>query len=206
MDISSAREFYSAYGISTSLVVMADNHYAVHHIKNQIEDLLPANRTVMTWIEMQPEIEQLIQSDRGGGMIMLAILYLVIAFGMFSVIIMMVKERQREFGVIHAIGMKKDKLSVIVFFETIFIGLIGCAVGLVISYLFCLWFYYHPIPLTGEMATATEQYGMEPYMYFSLKPSLFYNQMILVFFISVFISIFPIYTIQHLKITKAMRA
>ncbi len=206
MDISSAREFYSAYGMSTSLVVMADNHYAVRHIKNQIEDVLPANRTVLTWIEMQPEIEQLIQSDRGSGMIMLAILYLVIAFGMFSVIIMMVKERQREFGVIHAIGMKKDKLSVIVFFETIFIGLIGCAVGLVISYLFCLWFYYHPIPLTGEMATATEQYGMEPYMYFSLKPSLFYSQMILVFFISVFISIFPIYTIQHLKITKALRA
>ncbi len=206
MDINNAREFYSAYGISTSLVIMADNHYAVHHLKNQIEDLLPENRTVMTWIEMQPEIEQLIQSDRGSGMIMLAILYLVIAFGMFSVILMMVKERQREFGVIHAIGMKKEKLSAIVFFETIFIGLIGCAIGLVISYLFCLWFYHHPIPLTGEMATATEQYGMEPYMYFSLKPSLFYSQMILVFFISVFISVFPIYNIHRLKITKALRA
>jgi ABC-type antimicrobial peptide transport system permease subunit len=155
---------------------------------------------------MQPEIVQLIESDRGSGMIMLGILYLVIAFGMFSVVIMMVKERTREFGVVHAIGMQKIKLSVIVFFETVFIGLIACCVGLIISYLFCLYFYHHPIPLTGEMATASIQYGLEPYMFFSMKSSLFYSQMILVFCISVFISIFPFYNIQRLKITSAMRA
>ena len=118
----------------------------------------------------------------------------------------MVKERKREFGVIHAVGMKKSKISVIVFFETILIGMIGCSIGLLISYIFCYYFYENPIPLTGEMATATEQYGMEPYMFFSLKSSLFYSQMILVFFISMFISIFPIFNIYRLKITKAMRA
>ena len=119
---------------------------------------------------------------------------------------MMVKERSREFGVVHAVGMQKSKLSIVVFFETIFIWLIGCTIGLAISYAFCLYFYYNPIPLSEEMAKATEQYGMEPYMFFSLKSSLFYSQMILVFIISVFISIFPIYNISRLKITKAMRS
>ncbi len=160
----------------------------------------------MTWTEMQPELVQLIKSDRGGGYIMLGILYVVIAFGMFSVIMMMVKERKREFGVVHAVGMKKRKLSVVVVVETILIGLIGCAIGLIISYFFCLYFYYHPLPLSGEMAEAYAQYGMEPYLYFSLKSSLFYNQMILVFIISMFISVFPVLNIYRLKITKAMRA
>lgn len=205
LDIETARDFYSANGLSTSLVIMTDNHEHIKRMKKEIEQFLPDKNTVMTWTEMQPEIVQLIQSDRGSGMIMLGILYLVIAFGMFSVVMMMVKERKREFGVVHAIGMQKYKIAVIVFFETIFIGIIGCAIGLLISYVFCLYFYYHPIPLTGEMATATEQYGMEPYMFFSMKASLFYSQMILVFFISVFISIFPVYNISRLKITKAMR-
>ncbi len=137
---------------------------------------------------------------------MLGILYMIIAFGMFSVVLMMVKERSREFGVVHAVGMQKSKLSIIMFFETIFIGLIGCTIGLVISYIFCYYFYQNPIPLSEEMAKAFEQYGMEPYMFFSLKSSLFYSQMILVFAISVFISIFPIYNISRLKITKAMRS
>lgn len=206
LDINEAREFYSAYGISTALVVMTDDHYKVDHLKKQIMEILPVKNTVMTWAEMQPELVQLIQSDRGGGIIMLGILYVVIAFGMFSVVMMMVKERKREFGVIHAVGMKKQKLSVIVFFETILIGLVGCSIGLLISYFFCLYFYYNPLPLNGEMAEAYAQYGMEPYMFFSMKSSLFYNQMILVFIISVFISVFPITNIHRLKITRAMRA
>jgi ABC-type lipoprotein release transport system permease subunit len=206
LDIETAREFYSAYGLSTSLVVMTGDHYQVDHLKAEIGGLLSPEKTVLTWIEMQPEIEQLIQSDRASGIIMLGILYLVIAFGMFSVIMMMVKERRREFGVIHAVGMKKRKMAIVVVFETLFIGIIGCTVGLVVSYLFCLWFYHNPIPLTGEMATATVQYGMEPYMFFSIQPSLFYNQMILVFFISLFIAIFPVYNIYRLKITSALRA
>lgn len=206
LDIQTARDFYSAYGLSTSLVVMTHNHYEVKHIQKQIENILPPDNRVMTWNEMQPDLEQLIESDRGSGIIMLGILYMVIAFGMFSVVLMMVKERSREFGVVHAVGMQKSKLVIVVFFETIFIGLIGCAVGLFISYAFCLYFYYNPIAMSGELATAYEQYGMEPYLFFSLKSSLFYSQMILVFLISVFISIFPIWNIHRLNITKAMRA
>ena len=205
MDIENAREFYSAYNLSTSLVIMTDDHYQTDHIKTDIGDLLSPEKTVLTWIDMQPELEQLIQSDRMGGIIMLGILYMVIAFGMFSVIMMMAKERQREFGVVHAVGMKKRKMAAVVIFETLLIGITGCATGLVVSYLFCLWFYHNPIPLTGEMASATELYGMEPYMFFSLSPALFYNQMILVFLISVFISIFPVYNIYRLKITSALR-
>jgi len=205
LDIETARDFYSAYGLSTSLVVMTDNHYQLNHLKKSINKILPENNTVMAWNDMQPELEQLIQSDRGGGMIMLGILYIIIAFGMFSVVIMMVKERSREFGVTHAVGMQKSKLAIVVFIETILIGLIGCTIGLIISYLFCLYFYHNPIPLAEEMVQAMQEYGMEPFMFFSMKPSLFYNQIILVFLISLFISIFPISNISRMKITKAMR-
>lgn len=206
LDLGTARDFYSAYGLSTSLVIMTHNHYEVKHLKKAISEIIPPQNRVMTWTEMQPDLEQLIESDRGSGIIMLGILYMVIAFGMFSVVLMMVKERSREFGVVHAVGMQKSKLAVVVFFETIFIGLIGCMTGLIISYLFCLYFYHNPIPMSGDMATAYEQYGMEPFLYFSLKASLFYSQMIVVFLVSLFISIFPMYNIFRLKITKAIRS
>jgi lipoprotein-releasing system permease protein len=124
LDIETAREFYSAEGLSTSLVIMSDDHQHINRMKREIEQFLPENNTVMTWTEMQPEIVQLIESDRGSGLIMLGILYLVIAFGMFSVVMMMVKERRREFGIVHAIGMQKNKLVLLVFFETILLALL----------------------------------------------------------------------------------
>lgn len=205
MDINAARDFYSAENLSTSLVIMTENHDHLRHLKRETEKVIPAGLTVMTWQEMQPEIVQMIESDRGGGYIMLGVLYMIIGFGMFSVVIMMVKERRREFGIVHAIGMQKEKLGFVVFFETLFIGFIGCAIGLFISILFCLYFYHNPIEFTGEMAKAYEMYGMEPYMYFSLDASIFYSQLILVFCISVFIAVFPLRNIRRLKITKAMR-
>ena len=206
MDINQAREFYSAYGISTALVVMTNDHYKVNHLKKEIASLLPENNTVMTWEEMQPELVQLIQSDRGSGIIMLGILYIVIAFGMFSVVMMMVKERKREFGVIHAVGMKKQKLISYCISRNYFywFNRVLCRVTYQLPVLHL--FFYNPIPLSEKMAEAYELYGMDPYMFFSMKSSLFYNQMILVFIISVFISIFPITNIHRLKITKAMRA
>ncbi len=204
LDIETARDFYSAYGLSTSMVIMTDDHYQVKQIQKRVAKILPTSNTVMTWTDMSPELEQLIMSDRMGGIIMLGILYLVIAFGMFSVVIMTVKERKREFGVTHAVGMQKSKLSAIVLIETLFIGFIGCLIGLVISYVICLYFFYNPIPLSQEFAKVSEQYGMEPFMFFSMKSSLFYNQMIVVFIISIVISIFPVYRVNHLKISNAL--
>lgn len=205
LDIEAAREFYSAWNLSTSLVVMTENHDHLNQLKHEIAKIIPENTTVMTWKEMQPEIVQMIESDRGSGYIMLGVLYMIIGFGMFSVVIMMVKERRREFGIVHAIGMQKNKMGIVVFFETLFIGLIGCAAGLFISIIFCLYFYYNPIEFTGEMAKAYEMYGMEPFMYFSMKASIFYSQMIVVFIISVFIAIFPLRNIRKLRITAAIR-
>ncbi len=207
LGLETARDFYSAPGISTSLVIMTGNPYGVNQLKKKIGRILPEQDTVMTWVEMQPELEQLIQSDRGGGIIMLGVLYVVIACGMFSVVMMMVKERQREFGVIHAVGMRKAKISTVLFIETLLIGVIGSVIGLLISVLIAFYFYHNPIPFSGEqVVSASEKFGMAPFIFFSMKPSLFYNQMILVFSISLTISLFPIYNIHRLKITKAMRS
>ena len=60
---------------------------------------------------------------------MIAVLYLLIGFGIFGTIMMMVAERKREMGVMVAIGMQKTKLASILFFETIYIGLIGVLAG-----------------------------------------------------------------------------
>jgi ABC-type lipoprotein release transport system permease subunit len=59
---------------------------------------------------MIPELVQSIQLDNASGLIMLFILYTVIAFGIFGTIMMMVAEREKEFGILHSLGMKKTKM------------------------------------------------------------------------------------------------
>ena len=72
---------------------------------------------VMTWKQMIPELDQLFQAKMAQNVIMSGVLYLVIAFGIFGTILMMLNERLHEFGILIAIGMKKSLLAGVVVME-----------------------------------------------------------------------------------------
>jgi ABC-type antimicrobial peptide transport system permease subunit len=158
----------------------------------------------MSWEEMQPEVVQQIESDRAGGVIMKTILYIIIAFGIFGTIMMMIAERQREFGVMISIGMQKRKLAVILYIETLFIGLLGILSGIAVSLPLLLIQAQNPIPLTGETAKLMEDFGFEPYMFFSTAPEIFSQQAISVFVMTMLIGIYPIVATLRIKAIKAM--
>ena len=162
--------------------------------------------SVLTWQELNPEIVQFIDSDKAGGIVMKAILYIVIGFGIFGTIIMMVAERKRELGVMVAVGMQKSKLSTILFYETILIGLIGVVSGFIVSLPVILMLVNNPIELPQELAQAYLQYGLEPYFFFGMAPSVFVNQAVVIFIITLIVSVYPIVKIKNLKVTNALRA
>jgi len=65
------------------------------------------------------------QSD----LILFAMVYLIVAFGLFNAQRMSALERTREFGVILAIGVKPLQLFGTVLLETIFVTLVGALIG-----------------------------------------------------------------------------
>lgn len=205
IDINQAREFYSAYDRVTSAVVMLKDDSYTESTKKQLEKALADNYSVQTWDEMQPELKQMIEADRQGGLIMKVILYLVIGFGIFGTIIMMISERRRELGVLVAIGMQKTRLAKILFTETIFIGIIGVLAGFAISMPIVFSMVSNPIPLTGEAAIAMETFGVEAAMFFSGKASVFYRQALVVLVLTLVIGFYPVIKALNLKLTKSLR-
>ena len=206
MDISTAQEFYSAYGRVSSLMIMVDGYTDVHRAEKKLDEITNGQHTVLTWQELNPEMVQFLESDKAGAVVMKAILYIVIGFGIFGTIIMMVAERRRELGVMIAVGMQKIKLSLILFYETILIGIIGVITGFIASIPVILILVEKPIPLPAELADAYLQYGFEPYLFFGTAPSVFINQVITIFIITLIISLYPIFKVKNLKITNALRA
>lgn len=206
MALPTCQEFFSAPNRLTSLVVnVADNDVmkrALRHLKKDIA----SPYSIMSWEEMQPEVVQQIESDRAGGVIMKAIVYVVIAFGILGTIMMMISERRREFGVMVAVGMQKGKLARIIFYETFFIGLLGIIAGLFVSYPLLHFQAANPIPLTGQAAQVMEEFGFEPFMFFTTAAKVFYNQAIIVFVITMLIAIYPVVAAKRIKEIKALRA
>jgi ABC-type lipoprotein release transport system permease subunit len=125
---------------------------------------------VHTWKEVIPELEQFIFLDDAGMYIMLVILVIVVGFGILNTILMAVLERKRELGVLLALGLRPGAIFRVVYLESLILAAVGLAIGLVLAFPIVLWFQAHPIPITGEMASATEWVGMDPVVTFKLKP------------------------------------
>lgn len=206
MDLENCQEFFSAENLVTSMIIMVEDQYDLKPALRKLSGQIQSPYTVMAWNEMHPEILQMVEGDRAGALVMKAILYILIGFGIFGTIMMMVAERTREMGVMVAIGMQKFKLAGMMFFETIYIGLIGVVVGFAGSIPLITYFYNNPVRLTGSAAETMEQMGIEPYMYFSWLPSIFYNQVITVFVMTAIIALYPLLMAMRLKIHMALRA
>jgi ABC-type lipoprotein release transport system permease subunit len=206
MDLKTCQTFFSAQNRLTSLVLMVKDHYhlpaAMRHLKSKIKPPF----MIMSWDELQPELVSMIEADKAGGVFMKAILYMIITFGIFGTILMMIQERKRELGVMIAIGMQRARLGTILFIETFFMGVLGTLAGMFASVPLAYYYYKNPYPLTGDAAKTMIDMGIEPYMYFSMHPSVFYVQAVTVFIITLVIAFFPLYKSFSIKLTSALRA
>jgi ABC-type lipoprotein release transport system permease subunit len=197
---------YMAYNRLTTLAINLHDHRDLGRTVTQLKETLPDDHyEVKSWREIMPELVQQIQSDNASGWILLAILYLIIAFGVFGTVMMMVNERKREFGVMIAVGMHKFKLALIVTVEMIFIGLLGLIAGIIGSMPVILYYHYNPIRLSGEVAESIETFGIEPIMPMAWQVDFYVNQTIIVAVIVIVSVLYPIYSITRIRAVKAMR-
>lgn len=205
MALPLAQYLFAAPGRITSLSLMLEDPEKIEQTREMLRSIDPANMEYMTWKEMLVELLQGIQGDNISGLFMLGILYLVVGFGILGTVLMMTMERRKEFGIMVAVGMRRYKLSVIILMETIMISLIGILAGIVVSFPVILYFFYHPIPLTGEAADAVLEYNMDPVMPFLLEPGFFINQSIVVLVITLLTCIYPLSMINRFHVVKAIK-
>ncbi|HAW51694.1 MAG TPA: hypothetical protein DCX54_05105 [Flavobacteriales bacterium] len=137
---------------------------------------------------------------------MLAILYMVIGFGMFGTFLMMTRERMYEFGLMMAVGMKKARMQMMIFLEFIYLSFLGVLGGIIVSLPILIYFYYHPIPIGGDSSDMFEKFGIEPVYIFSLDWSIFWTQALTVFVMTFVLALYPLWVILRLNIIKAIRS
>lgn len=212
LTLSQAQWVFSAPKRLTSLSIMIDSPKRLEEVNSRVKEIFGITDgmsneeyEVMTWEELSPELVQSIQIDNAQGIIMLGILYLVIAFGIFGTIMMMTAERVKEFGILISVGMKKWKLYVVTAMETFFISFIGVLAGGIISLPILIYFVNNPIPLTGEYAEAILAWGFEPILPFAIYPGMFFAQMWTVLAIALLSAFYPMNFIRKLKPVEAVR-
>lgn len=211
LPLQTAQHFFGAPGLLTSLAVKIGEKQEASVAIDRLREKLDTAQTyeVMGWEELMPELVEAREVDTAGNVIVLLILYVIIAFGIFGTILMMTKERSYEFGVLLAIGMKRHSMGFMVWLETVFLGLLGAVAGMIASLPLIYYFYVHPIDFgkfSKDMATAYEKFGFEPIFPAALDAGIFLQQALVVLAITSVMAIYPLIKIKTLRPVEAMRA
>jgi ABC-type antimicrobial peptide transport system permease subunit len=189
----------------TSLAVGIHEPEKMPAIQQQLLSVMGKSYEVMNWKELMPDIANHIKADGSSFYIFTGILYLIIAFGIFGTILMMTAERQYEFGMLIAIGMKKISLGKMLLFETLLITLLGVILGLLISLPFVFYFDKTPLRITGKMAEAYERFGFEALFPAAVNSSIFITQSLIVLVIAFLIGLYPLWHVSTINPVLAMK-
>lgn len=200
-----AQRYNNAMGKASALMIDVKNQAEVNDMAKHLRQSLGGEYEIMTWNELQPGIQDSINTDTTIATMLLSCLYLIVGFGIIGTIIMMAIERKREFGMLHANGMQRIQIQSLIIVESIFMGMIGIVSAYVLSALSVWYMHANPIPLAGEAARSFEAMGAAPVLQFAIKPDLFMKQGLIVFVIMMIASLFPIVLVKRLKTSDAIK-
>jgi ABC-type lipoprotein release transport system permease subunit len=94
---------------------------------------------VLSWKLALRELYEAIVLDDMGLYLMMAIIFIIVAIGIFNTVLMSVTERTREMGVMMAIGTSKWRLFSIVMSEAAVLALVACMTGMAIGLALHWW-------------------------------------------------------------------
>ncbi|WP_282251176.1 ABC transporter permease [Vibrio campbellii] len=120
--------------------------------------------SVRPWQEIQPLLSTMMSTMDVSNQVMLVVFVLAMTLGIINIMLMSVFERTREFGVLMAVGMQKHKIRLLIVFETLFLGLSGCALGLLGSAIMLKALSITGLSLAG-MAEGLGAYGVDTLLY-----------------------------------------
>jgi putative ABC transport system permease protein len=205
MPIDVCRSLLGMEKQATTLVIALPDSRSLPQVRRELLQKLGPDYEALGWEDIMPEIVEHMRTDKRSGVIMSIVLYMLVSFGIFSTVLMMMSERMRELGMLMAIGMRKRQIMGMLTMESLFVTLVGCIAGFVVSFPLTWYFSRYPIRFSAEFAKIYEQYGFEAVIPTSTDPFIFLRQALVVLCISLLLSLYPMMRVYSLQPVQALK-
>jgi len=132
VDLPEAQRLFRTGGRVTGIDVRIDDVEKASHVRDAIVRALDGGRyEVLTWYDLKRSLYSVMQLEKWGAMAILLLIVIVAAFNIVGSLTMIVIEKQRDVGVLRAMGVPQRAIRQIFLAEGLFIGLVGSGLGLV---------------------------------------------------------------------------
>jgi ABC-type lipoprotein release transport system permease subunit len=120
--------------LTHEIAILLNNIEKSGSVKEKLTGISPYN-TVSTWKELAPDAAMMNDFMVMYYIIFIGIVMLALAFGIINTMMMTILERTKELGMLMAIGMNRKRVFSMIMLETIFLTLVGAAVGMLSGWL-----------------------------------------------------------------------
>ena len=143
MPLAEAQNYFNREGVVDEFEVMVADPDNVDEIAGDILGMTNANSFVWTWKDASGNFLRALEMEDNVMFILLSILVLIAAMNIVSGLIMLVKNKGRDVGILRTMGLTENSVLRVFFICGASIGVVGTALGVVMGCLFVI--YIDPI-------------------------------------------------------------
>ncbi|KIN61682.1 Lipoprotein releasing system transmembrane protein [Sulfitobacter noctilucae] len=139
MPIADAQSFFNREGLADELEVMVEEPEAVDAISLPILEAAGERGQVWTWRDASGSFLNALDIEDRVMFVIMSVLVLIAAMNIVSGLIMLVKNKGRDIGILRTMGLTEGSIMRVFFICGAFTGLIGTALGVILGCLFALY-------------------------------------------------------------------
>jgi lipoprotein-releasing system permease protein len=143
LPFAEAQGFFNREGVADEIEVMVEDPENVDALALEIQQAAGGTAGVWTWRDASGGFLRALEVEDNVMFIILSILVLIAAMNIVSGLIMLVKNKGRDIGILRTIGLSEGSVMRVFFICGAFTGVIGTICGVVLGCLFAL--YIDPI-------------------------------------------------------------
>lgn len=157
------------------------------------------------WRSLSPETDLLVSAVDGYSIIVLALIFLALSFGIINTLLMSVLERRREFGMMMALGMNRVRVFGLVMAETFLLVLAGLPLGGGIAWGVIEYYRKVGIDFSQRSPDLMRSFGFESVLYPLFPADRLYAIALVVLITTLLSGLFPAWRVLKWKPSEAMR-
>jgi lipoprotein-releasing system permease protein len=138
MPLREAQAYFNREGDVTSIEVYGDDPDQVERYRRLVNDAAGRPIFIVDWRQRNATFFNALQVERNVMFLILTLIILVAAFNIVSSLIMLVKDKGRDIGILRTMGATQGAIMRVFFITGATIGVVGTFVGLVLGILICV--------------------------------------------------------------------
>lgn len=158
---------------------------------------------VESWREIAPELAMMDEMYGSMLYVLMGIILTALIFGIVNTMLMAVLERFRELGMLMAVGMNKLRVYLMIVIETVFLGLVGAPIGLLVGWGTVYFYQVHGVDLSNY-SEGLESFGYSSILYPYLDGSVYVIVTVGVVITAVIAALYPAWKAVKLRPVEAL--